>query len=350
MTTYPLSFGQHITNAADPLQRFTLADAVHQVRTCNALERQTVRLRKLAQFDREAYKIAKTSLPYMVGSLFTAGTRRLDALEAAVYFILDLDHCSGLEGRVPDAIRADLSVSMAFVSPSGDGLKLVFRLLTPCKDPKAFTVAYRNFAGDFGANYGFVKSVDLRTSDATRACFLAHDPDCYHNPDSMPVDWQIWLPTVSEERSQMADAKLLESDIQVAARKSAADRPINEARYRDVLRAINPTAPVRREKQTFVPDALAEIQPAVRVICSQLNWELTEFAPLNFGLKVAIKQGLWRAEVNVFYGKRGFSVIRSPKTGTDPTLADALYRELYKLLFPTPVVQQVPLLDALCPN
>jgi len=348
MTTYPLSFGEHITSATDTLNPFTLAQVAERVRTCETLQRQTVRLQKLAQFDRDAYKTAKTSLPYVVGALFANGVRRLDGLEEATYFILDLDQCSGLNGRVPDAIRADLSVAMAFLSPSGEGLKVFFRLLTPCHNPRSFTAAYRNFAGDFGARHGFVESVDLRTSDATRACFLAYDPDGYHNPDAMPVDWQIWLSTASEENSLLTDAAL--ADVQVTARKPAIDRPINEAGYRDVLRAINPTAPVRRAKQTFVPDEVAEIQSAVRLICSQLNWELTECVPLNFGLKVAIKQGFRRAEVNVFYGKRGFSVVRSPKTGTDPALADALYGELYKLLFPTPLVEQVPLLEALCLN
>ncbi|MEZ0542412.1 CRISPR-associated primase-polymerase type B [Fibrella arboris] len=350
MTTYPLSLGQRITNAADALQVFTLAEVATQVRVDDALQRQTARLRKLAQFDRDAYRMAKTSLPYVVGSVFTTGVRRLDMLEEATYFILDLDHCTGLDGRVPDAIRADLSVAMAFVSPSGEGLKLFFRLLGPCKDAKAFTMAYRNFAGNFGATYGFVQSVDLRTSDATRACFLAHDPACYHNPDSMPVDWQIWLPTASQEGNQSDDFDLSGTDVQVVARKAPADRPINEEKYRNVLQTMNPTAPVRREKQTYVPDELAGIQPAVCRIGSQLNWELTEFAPLNFGLKVVVKQGFRRAEVNVFYGKRGFSVVRSPKTGTDPTLADVLYNQLYNLLFPAPVVQQVPILEALCPN
>ena len=30
--------------------------------------------------------------------------------------------------------------------------------------------------------------------------------------------------------------------------------------------------------------------------------------------------GLKQAEVNLFYGKRGFSVIQSPRTGTNPEL------------------------------
>ncbi|GAB2596499.1 CRISPR-associated primase-polymerase type B [Spirosoma areae] len=347
MTTPLLSSGQQITSATDTLRAISLAEVATWVRADAALQHQTERLRKLAQFDQNAYKTAKTSLPYVVGSVFANGIRRMDGLDEATYFVLDLDHCTGLEGQVPDAIRADLSVALAFVSPSGEGLKLFFRLLDACTDAKTFSAAYRQFAGDFGLRHGFVKSVDLRTSDATRACFLAHDPTAYHNPDAMPVDWRLWLPDQAPLGEGLFDDEP-DADGVVSARKPAVERPINEVAYRDVLRAINPNTPSRREKQTFVPDELWAIEPAVRAVCAQFSWELTEMTPLNYGLKVAVKQGFRRAEVNVWHGRKGFSVVRSPKTGTDPALANLLYGELFRLLFPEPVTQNVPI--ALCEN
>lgn len=344
MTTYPLlSSGQQITNGSGTLQAISLANVAAQVRSDAALQHLTGRLRKLAQFDRDAYRTAKTGLPFVVGSLFAEGVRRLDSLEQATWFIVDLDHCEGLTGSVPDAIRADLSVALAFVSPSGEGVKVFFRLLEPCTDAKAFSAAYRNFAGNFGVQHGFVNSVDLRTCDATRACFLAHDPALYYNPEAMPVDWRLWLP---EADTLFSD---LEATVAIPVRRPAAERPINEEAYAAIRHTINPASLTsRRVKQTFVPDELQAIEPAVRLICTQLGWELTDLTPLNYGLKVAIKQGFRRAEVNVTYGKRGFTVFKSPKTGTDPALADLLHTELFRLLFPEPVMQHVPI--TLCEN
>ena len=348
MTTQ-LSFGQQIMTTTSALQPVTLADVAAMVQADAALHQQTTRLRRLLPFDREAYRTAKTCLPFVVGGLFGNGARRIEALEAATYFVLDLDGCAGLDGRVPDAIRADLAVALAFVSPSGEGLKLFFRLLDPCTDAKTFTAAYRNFAGEFGTRHGFVRSVDLRTCDPTRACFLAHDPNVYHNPEAMPVDWRLWLPTASAAEALLFE----ETDEQLVTarvRRPAIERPINEVAYQNVLRAINPNAPVRREKQTFVPDELTALDPAMREICALLNWELVGLTPLNFGLKVAVKQGFRRAEVNVGYGKRGFSVVKSPKTGTDPALAELLYGELFRLLFPQPVLQHLPISEAMGMN
>ena len=348
MTTHPtLSFGKQITAPADVLSPLTISDVAGQIRADTVLQQQTARLRKLMAFDRVAYRTAKTSLPYVVGAVFANGVRRTTALEAATFFVLDVDRCTGLANNVPDAVRADLSVMLAFVSPSGEGLKLFFRLLTPCPDPKAFSAAYRAFAADFGAQHGFADSLDLRTADATRACFLAHDPNPHHNPDAMPVDWRIWLQP--DPFADTDEPTFVEQDTETpertarATRKPAAERPINEAAYGNVLRAMNPNAPVRPQKQTFVPDALTELEPAIRTICASLSWELTDLTPLNYGLKVAVKQGFRRAEVNVHYGKKGYSVVVSPKTGTDPALAKLLHGQLFGLLFPDRVATEAVL-------
>ena len=63
-----------------------------------------------------------------------------------------------------------------------------------------------------------------------------------------------------------------------------------------------------------------------------------------------VKQGYRKAEVNVFFGKRGFSVVKSPKTGTDAALMDLLYGILFAHLFPVPVSTDVPLVSYLTAN
>lgn len=342
MTTQLLSFGQQITSAADSLQVISLVDVAQQIRSDAHLQASTTRLRKLALLDAEAARTLKTRLPYVVGSVFgtDAPTRRTtDTFVSAGYFILDLDHCTGIDGCVPDSIRADDSVALAFVSPSGAGLKLFFRLSEPCTDARRFALAYRNFATDFGVRHRWTKSVDLRTSDVTRACFLAHDPSVHHNPDAQAIDWRVWL-TDTEGFSSAEETDL------TPTRKPASERPIDPVAYGQVLKQINPnTTAVRRERQVHVPDELQAMEPLVRTLCQSLNWELRAVESLNYGLKFGIRQGLRSAEVSVYWGKRGFSVVRSPKTGTDPALNDLLHSHLFSLLFPEPVAVQVPLSD-----
>lgn len=338
MTPFALSFGTQITAAADhsALRPISMPELFQLITADASLQQTTERLRSLRAMDKEAYRTVKTRLPYVVGSQFdgpTGAVRRTDAFMAARYFVLDLDECPNLAGRVPEVVQQNDAVELAFVSPGGQGLKLFFRLLEPCTDARQFSAAYRNFATHFGAQYRWTSSIDLRTSDVTRACFLAHDPTAHYNPNAVATDWRIWL----------ADSD--EPELALVQTVASPGRPINEAAYRDVLKQINPRTtlrnPVRAERQVFVSDELRELEPEVRAICQRLNWELTEVAPLNYGLKFAIRQGFRKAEVNAFYGKRGFSLVRSPKTGTDPALADLLYGQLFGLLFPESVTADV---------
>lgn len=251
MTTQLLSFGQQITSSADSLQAISLVDLARQIQSDTHLQASTTRLRKLALLDAEAARTLKTRLPYVVGSVFGSDgpTRRTTGtFVSAGYFILDLDHCAGLDGCVPDSIRADETVALAFVSPSGSGLKLFFRLSEPCTDPRRFAAAYRNFATDFGVRHRWTKSVDLRTSDVTRACFLAHDSSAHFNPDAQSIDWQMWL--TDAEGFSFAE----ETD-PAPTRKPASERPIDLGAYNQVLKQINPnTTAVRRERQVHIPD------------------------------------------------------------------------------------------------
>lgn len=352
MTTTLFTYGTQITASADALQTLTAADVFRLVTTDAALQSGTERLRKLCQLDKDAYKTVKTRLPYVVGSTFAVnelGTllRRLDTFEAAHYFILDLDHCQDLNGQVPDVIRQDESVEMAFVSPSGMGLKVFFRLLEPCNDARQFSVAYRHFATDFGTRHRFTRSIDLRTSDVTRACFLAHDPHAYYNANAFPVDWQRWVQDPEGEPLLASPTK----DVAALATIKA-PKPINATAYQEVLKQVNPrsTAPTRREKQVFVPDELLPLEMEVRELCHGLNWELVVVERLNYGLKFCIRQGYRTAEINAFHGKKGFSLVRSPKTGTDPALSMLLYDKLYTLLFPAPVTENVSLAEVLSLN
>jgi hypothetical protein len=176
---------------------------------------------------------------------------------------------------------------------------------------------------------------------------LAHDLTAHYNPDAFPVDWRVWVQGPDGEvlsATPLADVVVLPT--------AKIPKPINETAYREVLKQVNPrsTAPARREKQVFVPDELLPLEMEVRELCHGLNWDLVVVERLNYGLKFCIRQGYRSAEVNAFYGKKGFSLVRSPKTGTDPALSTLLYDKLYALLFPAPVTENVSLAEVLSFN
>jgi hypothetical protein len=46
----------------------------------------------------------------------------------------------------------------------------------------------------------------------------------------------------------------------------------------------------------------------------------TELSGIHYGKKFKFSLGKRKAEINLFYGKKGYSVVISPRIGTDPDL------------------------------
>ncbi|PWJ57299.1 VirE-like protein [Dyadobacter jejuensis] len=344
MTTPSLSFGEAITCGQEVLVDCTLENIFECVtgRIPSSLESDTRRLRKLMAIDKAAYRKAKTKLPYIAGSVFNGGVRRLDSFLSAHYFILDIDHIELIDGQIPDQIVANPVVAMAFVSPSGEGIKVFCQLETPITDPSLFSALYKQFASEFADKVGLTGSLDLRTHDASRACFLAYDPQAYFNPTPVAIDWQSLEPLNSAPLQ--ADTNPLGEG---SASPTTAQNELNEVAYKAILKEINPNALVRRAKDVYVPQDLLEFMDLIPDLCKAANLEISQLNKIQYGVKVCAKQGYRLAELNVFYGKRGFSVIKSPKTGTDPALNSVLYDVIFNYLFPENKTIDIPLIDYL---
>ncbi len=325
------------------MQAISLADLATHIRTHASLQAETLRLRKIKDMDASAYRKLKTRLPYIVGASFVGNQRRSEAFTACHAILLDIDHCMLEEGKVPSIVQQDERVALAFVSPSGEGFKVLCLLQEPCLDLAAYKAFYRAFATQFAESTQVAGSIDLRTCDATRACFLAHDPHVYVNPLALPIDWKHFVtPLFQDDTPVTTPAKP-----QVKEKKE-----IDPQKYEAVLKSINPQATIKKaNKQVFVPDVLQKMEGDLSMLCKMHNWELVQLQPLNYGIKVMIRQGYRSAEVNVFHGKKGFSLVLSPKTGTDPHLAHALHKALEGLLFtPTCTTEGISLNPVLMQN
>lgn len=60
-----------------------------------------------------------------------------------------------------------------------------------------------------------------------------------------------------------------------------------------------------------------------------------EIIDIHYGKKFRFSLGYRKAEINLFYGKRGFSVVISPRAGTDNEL-NAVCCDVLKELFYSP--------------
>jgi len=128
------------------------------------------------QPDPDIRKKIKRDLP----AICFSGTfsRREDAAIVAHsgLIAIDFDH---VDKRLPELrkrLEADPYTFMLFLSPSGDGLKLVVKIPNSVKTHGMSAAALTDYYND--------EKLD-EFKDVSRVCFSSYDPDIYFNPDSL---------------------------------------------------------------------------------------------------------------------------------------------------------------------
>ena len=170
-----------------------------KTRYCNAL----------AITDPPAYKIYKEkNLPAVTFSgTFPKGKRKAQHLiRHSGYITIDIDGL--LPSQIPDLL-AKLAqmphVVLAFISPSGLGIKVIVRVNPiPTNDieHKGAYQACLNFFEDLADEYEF--EVDTSGKDCSRLCYLAHDPLAVYHENTVAIDWDkdAWIQEQNERAAR----------------------------------------------------------------------------------------------------------------------------------------------------
>ncbi len=318
-------FGRNITSPNDPLVKVPVANIFHALRSPKPETVAQVRqLRLVRSIDPKRYGILKRQLPYLVCGIFSPPCRRSENFAYIEYFILDIDHVSDKQlstSELKQRFAGDSRTVLTFVSPSEDGLKVMFKLAERCYDKGLFSLFYKAFALQMARQYGIEQVIDAQTCDVTRACFVSVDPDAYYNPDAEPVDIEHYLP--HDNPQAMLDLKHeLESQASEAPQSpnsppSEPKADVDDETMRNIKAILNPKAMQKPSKPVFVPEQLNEIIDDLIAFITQTGVEVTEVVNISYGKKIRMKMRLKQAEVKPFYGKRRSSVAKSPRTGTN---------------------------------
>ena len=324
-----IMFGTNITAPGDPLRKVPVEYFYNSLRNPKpeneALMRQ---LRIVYQLDIKQYAQAKKKLPYVVCGIFTPAFRKKENFAYIDRFIVDIDKLSakGMDiGQVRLMLQADPRVMMCFLSPSEDGLKVMFRLKERCYDAGLYSAFYKEFLTRLSADHNLEQVVDKVTSDVSRACFISVDPDAYYNPECEPVDLSAFI----NEETPVALFNDPKKDAGTTAnnhdeeKKKGPHEPEAEIMAK-IKQQLGVKAREPAVRPVFVPEELQNIMNDLKNFIEQTGIYVKEVKNIQYGKKITGQIGMKKAEVNVFYGKRGFSAVISPKCGTDDALNNLL--------------------------
>ncbi|MBF0500022.1 MAG: DUF3631 domain-containing protein [Candidatus Riflebacteria bacterium] len=176
----------------EPQRNISIAEAVNLIRS-GAVQAQVTRLRKLlTDGNSSAYSDEKRNLPGITW-IGTFSQRNGDSCTCySGNVILDIDHIGADLQRIRALFEADEHVVVVFLSPSGDGLKVVVRIdlssLPETPDKNAFPAAWYAAADHFERLTG-VKA-DKSGKDISRLCYMSYDPDCFFRENPIPLKFE----------------------------------------------------------------------------------------------------------------------------------------------------------------
>ncbi|WP_456105368.1 CRISPR-associated primase-polymerase type B [Prevotella sp.] len=327
-----LLFGTNIQSAADELKKVQEEYLYNSLRNPKPTIAATIQqLRIVYSMDAKAYVQLKRRLPYFVCGQFNPPFRRKENFAYTESFILDFDHLSSKQlsmKTIRDNIVKDEQVMMCFTSPSEDGLKVMFRLKERCYDAGLYSIFYKAFAATFAMRHNLTQVTDSKTSDVARACFISIDPNAYFNPNSIPVDIKAYL---DESNPDLLFKIKHEQDEHDKVIKKSDDEQVSLPKDPDkdiltrIRQQLNPKAQLPIEQHpAYVPERLNEIIAELKLFIEETGLQVTEIINIQYAKKIRARLGQKEAEVNLFYGKRGFSVVISPRLGTNEELNELL--------------------------
>ncbi len=321
-----VSIGNNIKSTTEQLQKVQIRQIFDIIRkprpeTASLIEQ----LRIVRNLNPSGYAGLKQRLPFFVCALFNPPYRKNENFAYTEYFLIDIDHIAE-KGIVLQDLRQKISADprtvMYFVSPGGDGLKVMFKLSERCYDAGLYKTFYKIFATKYSQNFNIEQVIDTKTCDVARACFLSADPNVFFNPSAETITLSDYI----NPDEDILVAFDLKNKIEKEEKQKTAENKSKEQKIVDpgneimekIRSTLNPAAAQKSNKvPAYVPEILNNIMDDLKQYIEDKGICVANVENIQYGKKMKFRIGLKKAEINLFYGKRGFSVIQSPRTGTD---------------------------------
>ncbi len=334
-----ISYGKNIRQANDPLNKVSVSSVAMKIINPKPEYKTLIdQLRAVAAIDIKQYRNLKVQLPYFVAAIFKPPFRKIEKFAYTDYFILDIDHLCDKNTNADSLMvkfRQDPQIVLAFISPGNDGIKVFFKLSESCRDASKYALFYKAFAQKFSLQYQLNQFIDKRTSDVSRACFYSYDLNAWYNPKAKPVE----IRTIINFDNEL-EIRLIENEIKEYQQKNKPkDKPddlrqeLPNAILQQIRETLNPKIKTKREKQYIVPEELNVVLEGIHKEMQKHQVKIGSVKNISYGKQFKfVVENSW-AEINLFYGKKGYTVVKTTKNGSNKNLAGICHNILCNYLY-----------------
>ena len=187
----------------DPIGEVDMAGLADGVMRSDSLRQRVSHLRSLPY---EEYKVKKLHLPGVSVAGTFAYLNKPGLLALSGYVIVDVDELAVADAyEIRRSLAGEVSVVLAFVSPSEGGVKIIVAVDPAPVDQDHYEAACV-FVGAVMQRRLGVK-VDAPGRDVPRLCFMSYDPDAVYNPEPVGLKWRA-APHVEFKPRDYSDLKM----------------------------------------------------------------------------------------------------------------------------------------------
>jgi hypothetical protein len=321
--------GKNITQINDLLTEVSVENVFRALKNANGeVAKMQERLKIIRSIDLNQYRRLKTTLPFIVCGQFNPRIRKKENFLFTQRFIIDIDHLTEHDieiENIKNKFREDDRVELMFLSPGGDGLKLMFKTTSKISDSGYYSVFYKSFCIKLAEAYQLGSSVDIKTSDVSRCCFVSYDPNAYYNSNPTLIDVNDFIDASSfdgydklkkEEKIFNEEKTIMENSYKSIDSKQEIDPEILNA----IKEKMGLKIPKRSEKHYEQPEELKLYMEKMNEIIESIGLTIKSNKPISYGRQIAVNTANSWAEFNLFFGKKGVSIVATTKTGSNATL------------------------------
>lgn len=177
-----ITFLESVFNT-DACQPITVREVIEGIRSGRWPDVLKVRCLFKSEAKSARYKKAKEQLPAAIFAGEFSRASDAGLVQHSGLAVVDYDELGKRLNDIRQRAICHPSVFAVFLSPSGDGLKIVFRIrvAADAEDHKATFQQLKRYAADF---FGVAPD---KTPDVSRKCFVSFDPEAYLNENA--AEW-----------------------------------------------------------------------------------------------------------------------------------------------------------------
>lgn len=321
-----LTFGSNCKKADQALQTILLEELYQYiVESPQGLIEFCNTLRSVLRYSKDRYRELKTNLPFFCASHFDPPFRKMQNFVRAVGLIIDIDQNQKIEDVQINKLKQDSRIALGYISPSGKGIKLLFLFDEPVENIDSYSMVYRRFSAEFAAQYHLMDKLCQRNSDVSRISFLCNDEGAWMRSDYIPVIWRDYV----DANIQALTSGPTEKN----------ENKISDRTYQLILEKLGSRPRPTRNVIPMMPEiesVMDEIRKALATY--QINVDAAE--GIQHGVKLMLSANNDKAEINIYYGKKGYSTVMTAKRNTNVKLGQVAKHIVESTLFGIPIIRK----------